>query len=85
MLTVHPLDRPAAPLPLDDVYNSTTLIPFLENLYDEFYQDEDAIGTYGMDSDTSKCQDMDKDPIKGWRLSNCMRRSGIGALAVQAE
>lgn len=44
----HPLDRPAAPLPLTDVYNSTTLIPYLENLYDEFYDDNDTYGTYGM-------------------------------------
>jgi hypothetical protein len=48
MLTVHPMDRPPAPLPLNDVYNSTTLIPYLENLYDEFYQDDDTVGTYGM-------------------------------------
>ena len=31
-------------MPLTDVYNSTTLIPYLENLYEEYY-DED--GTYG--------------------------------------
>lgn len=42
----HPLDQPAAPLPLTDVYNSTTLIPYLENLYEEFYDDED--GAFGM-------------------------------------
>lgn len=46
MRKAHPLDQPAAPLPLTDVYNSTTLIPYLENLYEEFYDDED--GGFGM-------------------------------------
>eukprot|EP00123_Amoebidium_parasiticum_P015501 comp23000_c0_seq5/m.36661 comp23000_c0_seq5/g.36661 ORF comp23000_c0_seq5/g.36661 comp23000_c0_seq5/m.36661 type:complete len:442 (-) comp23000_c0_seq5:109-1434(-) len=36
----HPIDQPAAPLPITDVYNSTTLIPFLQNLYIDYAEDD---------------------------------------------
>ncbi|KNC83310.1 CAMK/CAMKL/LKB protein kinase [Sphaeroforma arctica JP610] len=36
---------PAAPLPVADIYNSTTLIPYLEELYDDVEDDDDNVST----------------------------------------
>ena len=42
MKTAHPIDRPPVPLPLANNCNTTTLLPYLQNMYED-YMDTDEI------------------------------------------
>eukprot|EP01134_Creolimax_fragrantissima_P004051 CFRG4051T1 len=44
-MTAHDRSEPAAPLPVADIYNSTTLIPYLEDLYEDCEDDDENTNT----------------------------------------